>query len=137
FVDVDNLKVVNDSLGHAAGDKVLAAVANRIMVALRQGDRAGRFGGDEFVIVVQDVHDVQDVERCAERVSASIGADLKVHGHRIVPTVSIGIAMSTSTSTPEPLPRATDPALSRARAGGPARGPFFDDARPPQAVARL
>jgi diguanylate cyclase (GGDEF)-like protein len=137
FVDVDNLKVVNDSLGHAAGDKVLAAVANRILAALRQGDRAGRFGGDEFVIVVQDVHDVQDVEQCAERVSASIAADLKVNGHRIVPTVSIGIAMSTLTSTPATLLRDTDSALFRAKATGRARWYFFDDAMHAQAVARL
>jgi diguanylate cyclase (GGDEF)-like protein/PAS domain S-box-containing protein len=137
FIDVDNLKVVNDSLGHAAGDKVLGAVANRIMAALRQGDRAGRFGGDEFVIVVQDVHDVQDVEQCAERVSASIATDLKVHGHRIVPTVSIGIAMSTSTSTPQTLLRDTDSALFRAKATGRARWHSFDDAMHAQAVARL
>jgi diguanylate cyclase (GGDEF)-like protein/PAS domain S-box-containing protein len=137
FVDVDNLKVVNDSLGHAAGDKVLTAVANRIMAALRQGDRAARFGGDQFVIVVQDVHDVQDVEQCAERVSASIATDLRVHGHRIVPTVSIGIAISTSTSTPQTLLRDTDSALFRAKASGRARWHFFDDAMHAQAVARL
>jgi diguanylate cyclase (GGDEF)-like protein/PAS domain S-box-containing protein len=137
FIDVDNLKVVNDSLGHSAGDKVLRAVANRIMAALRQSDRAARFGGDEFVIVVQDVHDVQDVEQCAERVSASIAADLKVHGHRIVPTVSIGIAMSTSTSTPQTLLRDTDSALFRAKDTGRARWHFFDDAMHAQAVARL
>ena len=137
FVDVDNLKVVNDSLGHVAGDKVLANVANRITASLRQGDRAGRFGGDKFVIVVQDVHDVQDVEQCAERVSSSIATDLSVYGHRIVPTVSIGIAISTSTSTPQTLLRDTDSALFRAKDTGRARWHFFDDAMHAQAVARL
>ena len=137
FVDVDNLKVVNDSLGHAAGDKVLAAVASRIKVAMREGDRVGRFGGDEFVIVLQDVYDAWDVEQCAERVSASVAANLKVQGHRIVPTVSIGIAMSTSESTPETLLRDTDSALFRAKATGRARWKFFDAAMHAQAVARL
>ena len=137
FVDLDNFKVVNDSLGHVAGDEVLATVASRIVAALRPGDRVGRFGGDEFVIVIQDVQDIQDVEHCAERVSASIAIDLQVRGHRIVPTASIGIATSTSTSTPESLLRDADSALSRAKANGRAGWHFFDKAMHAQALARL
>jgi diguanylate cyclase (GGDEF)-like protein/PAS domain S-box-containing protein len=137
FVDLDNFKVVNDSLGHAAGDEVLATVADRIVAALRPGDRVGRFGGDEFVIIVQDVQDVLEVERCAERVSASIAADLQVQGHRIVPTASIGIAVSTWASTPDSLLRDADSALFRAKAAGRACWQFFDGAMHAQAVARL
>ncbi len=136
-VDLDNFKVVNESLGHAAGDKVLATGADRIVAGLRPGDRVGRFGGDEFVIVVQDVQDVLEVERCAEWVSASIATGLQVRGHRIVPTASIGIAVSTSTSTADSLLRDTDSALSRAKAAGRASRHFFDDAMHAQAVARL
>jgi len=137
LVDLDHFNVVNDSLGHTAGDEVMTTVADRIVTALRPGDHLGRFGGDSFVIVVQDVHDVQDVEQCAERVSASIAADLQVQGHRIVPTASIGIAVSTPTCTPESLLRDTDSALSRAKAAGRGRWQFFDGAMHAQAVARL
>jgi len=137
FIDLDNFKVVNDSLGHAAGDEVLKTVADRIVAAMRPGDRAGRFGGDEFVIVVQDVQEVRDVERFAARVMASIAVDLYVQGHRIVPTASIGVAVSTPTSTPESLLRDTDSALFRAKSGGRARWQLFDDAMHAQAVVRL
>ena len=137
FIDLDRFKVVNDSLGHAAGDEVLATVAHRIVSALRPGDRVGRFGGDEFIIVIQDVDDAQDVLRCAERVSGAISADLQIRGHRIVPTVSIGMATSTPTSTSDSLLRDADSALFRAKAAGRDRWHFFDDAMHAQAVERL
>ncbi len=137
FVDLDNFKVVNDSLGHVAGDEVLAMVADRIVAAVRPGDRVGRVGGDEFVILMQGVQNIQDMERYAERVSAAIATDLQVRGHRIVPTASIGIAISTSTSTPESLLRDADSALSRAKTNGRARWHFFDETMHAQALARL
>ena len=137
FVDLDKFNVVNDSLGHEAGDEVLATVAERIVAVLGPGDRVGRFGGDSFVIVVRNVDDILEVERLAGRVSDSIAADLQVRGHRIVPTASIGIALSTLTSTPESMLRDTDAALYRAKTTGRGRWQFFDDAMHAQAVARL
>ncbi len=137
LVELDHFKVVTESLGHGAGDEVLAIVADRIVAAMHPGDRVGRFGGDEFVILVHDVRDGLEVEHCAERVSASIAVDLQLQGHRIVPTASIGIAISTSTSTPESLLRDTDFALSRAKAAGRARWHFFDDEMHSQAMARF
>jgi diguanylate cyclase (GGDEF)-like protein/PAS domain S-box-containing protein len=137
FIDLDNFKLVNDGLGHVAGDEVLAAIAHRIAGVLRPTDRVGRFGGDEFVVVVPDVTDAHDVELVAERISAAISVDLQVETHRIVPSASIGIAVSTTESTSASLLRDTDSALFRAKAAGRARWHFFDEEMHAQAVARL
>jgi diguanylate cyclase (GGDEF)-like protein/PAS domain S-box-containing protein len=137
FIDLDNFKVVNDSLGHVAGDGVLATVAQRIVSVLRPDDRVGRFGGDEFVVVVPDITDTYELEAIAQRLSDAISVELTVERHRIVPTASIGIAVSTPMSTSESLLRDTDSALFRAKAAGRSRWHFFDEEMHAQAVARL
>ncbi len=137
FLDLDQFKVVNDSLGHAAGDEVLVSVSKRISSALRSIDRVGRFGGDEFVIVFPEVEGPRQLERAAERISEAISADLMIQGHRIVPTASIGIALSTRASTADSLLRDADSALYRAKNAGRARWQFFDEGMHSQAVARL
>lgn len=137
FIDLDNFKLVNDSLGHAAGDEVLARVADRIASVLRPSDRVGRFGGDEFVVVVPEVQHGPGVEKVAERISSAIATELTVQGHRIVPTASMGIALSSPASTPASLLRDTDSALFRAKDAGRARWHLFDEAMHAQAVARL
>jgi len=137
FIDLDNFKLVNDSLGHAAGDEVLAEIAVRMMGAMRPQDRVGRFGGDEFVVVVPDGHDPAEVERVAERIATALGTELTIEGHRIMPTVSIGIALSTPDSTAASLLRDTDSALFRAKRSGRARWQFFDATMHSQAMTRL
>jgi diguanylate cyclase (GGDEF)-like protein/PAS domain S-box-containing protein len=137
FIDLDNFKVVNDSLGHVAGDGVLATIAQRIVTVLRPDDRVGRFGGDEFVVVVPDITDTYELEAIAQRLSDAISTELTVERHRIVPTASIGIAVSNPMSTSESLLRDTDSALFRAKAAGRSRWHFFDEEMHAQAVARL
>lgn len=137
FIDLDNFKLINDSLGHVAGDEVLTEVAGRMMAAMRPQDRVGRFGGDEFVVVVPDVAYADEVERVAETISATLGTELTIHGHRILPTVSIGIALSTADSTAASLLRDTDSALFRAKKSGRARWQFFDATMHSQAMNRL
>jgi diguanylate cyclase (GGDEF)-like protein/PAS domain S-box-containing protein len=137
FIDLDNFKVVNDSLGHIAGDDVLATIAQRVSAVLRPDDRIGRFGGDEFVVVVPDVGEVHELEVIAERLSAAIALEMMVDQHRIVPTASIGIGVSTPSSTSESLLRDTDSALFRAKGAGRARWHFFDEEMHALAVSRL
>ena len=137
FVDLDHFKVVNDSLGHAAGDDYLVTVAERIKGSLRSIDRVGRFGGDEFVVVFPDVDNPRQLENAAERISSALGADLHLRGHRMVPSASIGIALSTPASTPDSLLRDADSALYRAKYAGRARWQFFDKEMHEQALSRL
>lgn len=137
FIDLDNFKIVNDSLGHAAGDMVLTTVADRIQSVLRPRESAGRFGGDEFVVVVTDVQQQRDVEHVAERALSVISHEIRVLNHRIVPTASVGMAISDDESTPESLLRGADAALFRAKEDGKSRWHCFDEAMHDQAVARM
>ena len=137
FLDLDNFKIVNDSLGHAAGDEVLMTVADRIAGVLRPRDRVGRSGGDEFVVVLPTVTNGRQAEHIAERIVAAVGTELTISGHRIVPTVSIGIALNVPDSTSASLLRDADAALFRAKAAGRSRWQFFDNTMHAQALARL
>lgn len=137
FIDLDNFKVVNDSLGHVAGDEVLSQIGQRLQSAMSSRERLGRFGGDEFVVIVPEVGDVLEVERVAERIDAVIRQELEIQGHRIVPTGSIGIAVSDASSTADGLLRDTDAALFRAKSTGRGRWHFFDQQMHDQAVDRL
>lgn len=137
FIDLDNFKIVNDSLGHAAGDEVLMTVADRIASVLRPKDRVGRSGGDEFIVVVTDFGDAHEAELVADRIVAVVGTELIIRGHRIVPTVSIGIALNVPGSTSSSLLRDADAALFRAKAAGRSRWQFFDTNMHAHALARL
>lgn len=137
FVDLDNFKVINDSMGHAAGDEVLTLAAQRLLGALRPGDHIGRFGGDEFVVVVPEVAHSRDVEAIAERLMRALTQELRVAGHTLVPTASIGVAVSNPGATAATLLRDADAALFRAKADGRNRWHFFDQAMHVAALERL
>ncbi|WP_181397312.1 sensor domain-containing protein [Cryobacterium arcticum] len=137
FIDLDNFELINDSLGHVAGDEVLIEVAARLRASLGPTDRVARFGGDEFVVVIPAVSGPAEVERMAESIATAIGTELSIHGHRIVPTVSIGIALSTTDSSSASLLRDTDSALSNAKRSGRAQWRLFDATMHSQAMTRL
>ncbi|MGH9275912.1 MAG: diguanylate cyclase domain-containing protein [Acidimicrobiales bacterium] len=91
--DVDHFKLVNDGLGHAAGDEVLRVVADRLKSHVRPGDTVGRYGGDEFVVVCPDVTEIGSVVAIAERLGTAFADSMRVLGTDLVATASIGIAV--------------------------------------------
>ncbi len=98
MLDLDRFKVVNDSLGHDAGDKMLTIVADRIRSAVRVGDTVGRVGGDEFVVVAEDFDDTSDVVFLADRVIEAVSAPLELLGLELHPSASVGIAVASDSS---------------------------------------
>ncbi|MCA8936890.1 MAG: EAL domain-containing protein [Planctomycetes bacterium] len=127
FADLDRFKMVNDTLGHAAGDQMLIEVAQRILKAVRPADTVARLGGDEFVIVLEDIHDLRNAVIVAERVLSSLDEEINVRGHSINTNASIGIALNQDgTMDGEELLRHADIAMYRAKEKGRARFEVFD-----------
>lgn len=137
FLDLDHFRVVNDSLGHAVGDDVLAEAATRMASSLRHGDHIGRLGGDEFLIVVPDAREEHEVEQLAHRIDQALRVGVRIDVHVWPPRASIGIALSTATSTAGALLREADSALFRAKATGRGRWQFFDEEMHTEALERL
>jgi len=119
FIDLDNFKTINDTLGHRAGDELLQAVASRITAVLRGSDTVGRLGGDEFVVLVADVAVTAGPELVAQRVLDVLRAPFFLADHDTSPiTVSASIGIATGRSTANDLLRDADIALYRAKAQG-------------------
>jgi len=138
FIDVDRFKVINDSLGHEAGDKLLVEVAVRLSRAVRPGDTVGRFGGDEFVVVIEGVESEHDVLALAERLSRELArpVTLEEEDDHVV-TASVGVAIGGSGHTAEVLLRDADAAMYRAKSAGGGRSELFDADMRHAAVERL
>lgn len=118
FVDVDNFKLVNDSLGHSVGDSVVAAVASRLSGAVRATDTVARFGGDEFVIIVDDT-DQESARSLAQRLREEASAPIHLGAGPISVTVSIGFVVTADpTSSPEALLADADMAMYDAKQAG-------------------
>jgi diguanylate cyclase (GGDEF)-like protein/PAS domain S-box-containing protein len=128
FIDLDRFKVVNDSLGHAVGDQLLITIANRLKLCLRPEDTISRLSGDEFAILLDDVSDVNDVHRVADRVKGQLVATTVLGAVERSPSASIGIVMfNNSYSTAGELLRDADLAMYRAKASGGNRHQIFDE----------
>jgi diguanylate cyclase (GGDEF)-like protein/PAS domain S-box-containing protein len=127
FVDLDGFKVVNDSLGHAAGDALLGAVAARLRACARAGDTVARLGGDEFVLLLEGLADGDEAARAARRIAAALAPAFAVDGQELFVTASVGVALNTPDHDgAEALLRDADIAMYRAKRAGRARWALFD-----------
>ena len=126
FLDLDDFKVVNDTLGHRAGDRLLIEVARRLTEATRDGDIAARQGGDEFTVLLDRVHGVEDAVASAERLAASLRQPIELEGLNISITVSVGIALASDENGADDLLAHADAAMYAAKAQGKARHAVFD-----------
>ena len=138
FLDLDRFKIINDSLGHLAGDEVLRRIAGRVAGCLREGDTIARLGGDEFAVLLEDLSDSGEVDRVTERILEVLAEPLEMEGHEVFTSASFGVALSSEGyERPEDVLRDADIAMYRAKAEGRTRRVVFDPTMHTRAVARL
>jgi diguanylate cyclase (GGDEF)-like protein/PAS domain S-box-containing protein len=141
FVDLDNFKLVNDSLGHGAGDRLLVAIAERMRRVLRPDDLIARFGGDEFAVLLRGITGAPDAQRVADRLAGSLRAPVVLDGDQRFVTASIGICIAGNDPEvavdPAELLRDADAAMYRAKEMGKARCEIFDDSMRERVVERV
>lgn len=127
-VDLDHFRTINESLGHGAGDRVLAAVATRLVVTLRPGDTVARMGGDEFCLLLVGLEHQAEAALVADRVVAALDRVVEVDGVAVTTSASVGVAVARpgENATSEALIRDADAALDRAKAGGRRRHVVYD-----------
>jgi diguanylate cyclase (GGDEF)-like protein len=139
FLDLDRFKLVNDGLGHAAGDAVLTAVGERLGSGLRASDTVARLGGDEFGILLEDIRSVTEATATAQRVLAALSQPLEVDGREVSVRASIGVAMDQGGQdiTADELLRDADTAMYRAKANGRGGLAVFEPSMLAHQLARL
>jgi diguanylate cyclase (GGDEF)-like protein len=137
FSDIDHFKVMNDSLGHQAGDQLLVAMSRRLLGATRPHDRIARFGGDEFVVLCTGVEGPAEAAELADRIRREVGGRFSIGDQEVFVSVSIGVALATGHESAVELLRDADAAMYEATARGRDRVQVFDASVRAQVVERL
>ncbi|NQZ81196.1 MAG: EAL domain-containing protein [Colwellia sp.] len=138
FIDLDRFKMINDTLGHHAGDQFLIEIAIRLQDCVRDNDILARLGGDEFVILLDSLQSSEDVEEVASRIIAAIEQPFALEGHTLYSNASIGIAMCNNQySDANEILRDADAAMYQAKSMGRGRYVFFDDSMREQLIASM
>jgi diguanylate cyclase (GGDEF)-like protein/PAS domain S-box-containing protein len=127
YLDIDRFKLVNDSLGHSVGDRLIAAFANRIQESLRDLDILARFGGDEFVILLEDIENSEYASGVADRLQQELKRPFNVEGKEVFAPASFGVVLNTRDyDDPEGIIRDADAAMYHAKENGKAQYKIFD-----------
>jgi diguanylate cyclase (GGDEF)-like protein len=138
FLDMDRFKVVNDSLGHTIGDKLLIAVGQKLSNSLRPGDTVARLGGDEFAVLLENINHLTDAVEIAERIQKELSMPFSLAGYEIFSGASIGIALGSGAyERPEQIVRDADIAMYQAKAKGNSSYEIFDAKMYVSVVERL
>jgi diguanylate cyclase (GGDEF)-like protein/PAS domain S-box-containing protein len=138
YIDLDNFKVINDSLGHAAGDRLLKMAADRLSEVLRPGDVVARLGGDEFTVLLRDVCDEADALRVAERLVDALRPPFALDGDQRFLTASVGLTVTGDPlGEPDDMLRDADIAMYRAKEQGKSRCAVYDDSLRARSIERL
>ena len=138
LLDLDRFKVINETLGHAAGDRLLQAVGQRLINGLRPGDTVARFGGDEFALVLDPVSDAAEAHRIVDRIEQELGEPFPINGRDWFLTASVGIALGQGgRATPDELMREAEIAMVRAKSDTGHRHYVFEPSMSDQTIERL
>ncbi|GHE95646.1 bifunctional diguanylate cyclase/phosphodiesterase [Thalassotalea profundi] len=138
FIDLDRFKIINDTLGHLAGDNFLIEIANRLSECVRDNDILARLGGDEFVILLDSLQSQDDVEEVASRIINAVSKPFELDGHCLYSNASIGIALcSQHYKDSNEILRDADAAMYQAKSLGRGRYVFFDESMREQLIASM
>jgi len=137
FLDLDDFKTINDSLGHAAGDQLLETVAARLLKATRGCDTVARLGGDEFAVLLDGMTHRDDAMAVVARVTTAMRVPVPLHGKEFTVGSSIGLAHASDVESADELLRNADVAMYRAKAAGKGRHTVFEPAMHAAVIERL